>query len=78
MATPTHPFLAAAAAGNVDSLKEQYHPTLQHVADADGRNALHHAAAEGQQEVLVYLTSIGFEVNARTKKGGFCRLVALY
>jgi ankyrin repeat protein len=71
MAAPTHPFLAAAAAGNVESLKEQYHPTLQHVADADGKNALHHAAAEGQLEALGYLTSTGFDVNARTKKGGF-------
>ena len=64
-----HPYLAAAAAGNVPSLREQYHPTLLRVADADGKNALHYAATEGQLEAVEYLVSLGFDINGRTKRG---------
>jgi len=41
-------------------------PNLERVVDKSGLNGFHHAAAEGQVQVLEFLRGIKFDINVKT------------
>ena len=68
MATPPD-YLRAAASGDTATLQQHFSPSALSFTDADGKNPVHLAAYEGHAPALDYLLSVGFPVDARTKKG---------
>jgi len=62
-------FLQAASSGDLVLLKAEYNEDFKNFEDADGKGALHCAAMEGHLDVVAWLLSEKFPVNAQNKKG---------